>query len=161
MASHGSWEIRFSQTINSSGLYQLRMQKPERLPLFFLSLFALYFNQLSICFSVGRLSSLQAIHPFTHPSADLQTLHPSISPSKSLDQTPLSPRHTPPPIIFIHVPPSLRMVYRRSLMLFIVHRLRVARVTCIVLRWRRLLLLLLIERMRHVLDRRRGRIDGD
>jgi hypothetical protein len=74
MASHGSWEIRFSQTINSFGLYQLHMQKPERLPLFLLSLlFALHFNQLSICFSVGRLSSLQAIH--------LQTFKPSIHPS--------------------------------------------------------------------------------
>ena len=63
--------------------------------LFFLSLFALHFNQLSICFSVGRLSSLQAIHPFTHPSTDLQTLHPSISPSKSLDQTPKPSAHSP------------------------------------------------------------------
>jgi hypothetical protein len=95
MASHGSWGIRFSQTINSFGLYQLHMQKPERLPLLFVSLFALHFNQLSISFSVGRLSSLQAIHPFTHPSTDLQTLHPSISPSKSLDQTPKPSAHSP------------------------------------------------------------------
>jgi hypothetical protein len=85
---------------------------------------------------------LPCIYPFIHPSIKI----------------PSSPRHAPSPIIFIHVPPSLRMVHRRSLV-FIVHRLRRTWVARVMLLRRRLLLL--IEGMRHVLNRRRRRVDGD
>jgi hypothetical protein len=139
-------KIRLSRTIHSFCPFQLITYANTRATH---SSFVLFCTQC-------HLSIHLPIHRQTFKPSKTSSVHPPPI------EIPSSPRHTTSPIIFIHIPPSLLMVHRRRSLVLIVHRLRRTGVARIVLRWRRLvLLLLLIERMRHVLNRCRSRVDGD
>ena len=140
---NGAWKNIFCFGLFVHLVYQLHAQKDEDVP-------------ADLAFSAFQ--SLN--YPFMHLSISRPSSHHPFIISQS--KNPSSPRHTAPPIIFIHIPPSLLMMHRRRSLMLIVHRLRrtgVARI--VLLRRLRLLLLLLIERMRHVLNRRRRRVDRD